>query len=49
MKKKSKKKCPKCIVGGYIQGISFDGRPEFTCTKCKYKWTNGKDGGEYCK
>lgn len=48
MKKPSKKRCPRCHVGGYKQSKApADGRPLFTCTQCGYWWTNGKTGGEY--
>ena len=40
-------KCPQCRVSGYTQGVAPDGRPKFTCQRCGYWWTNGKDGGEY--
>ncbi len=33
--------------GGLVQGRAQDGRPQFTCTKCRGSFTNGRDGGEY--
>lgn len=41
-------RCPKCHLGGFEQRIADgDGRPEFVCTRCRYIWTCGSDGGEY--
>ena len=44
----NKKRCPRCHVGGYGQGVAIgDGRPEFHCGLCGNRWTNGKNGGQY--
>jgi hypothetical protein len=39
--------CYVCHTGGCEQGIAFDGRPEFHCTKCNHWWTSGHDGAPY--
>jgi hypothetical protein len=48
-KRKTKLRCPTCLIGGYTQSKcpTGDGRPLFTCTRCDASWTNGTDGGEY--
>lgn len=39
--------CKQCRKGRlYYSGNAFDGRPEFACTYCRRRITNGLDGGE---
>jgi transposase-like protein len=45
----TRKRCPKCHVGGYAQSVAMDGRPLFTCKQCGYTWTSGKSGKPYVK
>ncbi len=45
----AKPTCPRCYKGGYTQGAAPDLRPQFTCTRCGFRWTNGSDGGKYVK
>jgi len=41
--------CPSCRIGGLVilKEAALDGRPQFQCTSCDYKFTNGKDGEPY--
>lgn len=38
------RQCPQRCGGGLLQGRSYFGRPEFTCTKCGHRFTAGDSG-----
>ncbi len=41
-------RCPFCKHPGIaLNGKAPDGRPEFTCQKCKRTWTAGYSGGAF--